>query len=94
MRVPTFVPFASTLNAFWVGDDEEAVEEANVEVPRPLGVRVEPTHARGATVQIGFGGCGGFYNYHLGIASVVAGATYLRLPTPWIDALSSRSILI
>ncbi|KDO29304.1 hypothetical protein SPRG_05841 [Saprolegnia parasitica CBS 223.65] len=70
VRVPSFVPFASTLNAFWVGDAAEAAA-ADVVVPRPLGVRVEPTHARGATVQIGFGGCGGFYNYHLGIASVL-----------------------
>ncbi|OQR87486.1 Patatin like protein [Achlya hypogyna] len=66
VRLPAFVPFASTLNAFWTGE-----EETELIVPRPIGQRIEPAHARGDTVQIGFGGCGGFYNYHLGIASVL-----------------------
>ncbi|KAG9402263.1 hypothetical protein AC1031_006888 [Aphanomyces cochlioides] len=66
---------AGCLDALWVDDHthkEEKKQDVVALVPRPIKrARKQPTHIRGETVQIGFGGCGGFYNYLLGVASIV-----------------------
>ncbi|OQR94031.1 Patatin-like [Thraustotheca clavata] len=61
-----FGPFSSRLNDY---DYEDF--NAVYTLPRPFNVQIVPSYPQYTTVQIGFGGCGGLYNYHLGIASIL-----------------------
>ncbi|RHY11271.1 hypothetical protein DYB25_004705 [Aphanomyces astaci] len=67
---------AGCLDPMWVChdavDDALEVEGTVTNIPRPIArVRNQPSHVRGEPIQIGFGGCGGFYNYLLGVASIL-----------------------
>ncbi|EQC32357.1 hypothetical protein SDRG_10104 [Saprolegnia diclina VS20] len=77
-RLPSLLPSAGCLDMFWTADETPADDDneedhgaAPIEHPIVQRARVMPSYKRGEPVQIGFGGCGGFYNYLLGVASVV-----------------------
>ncbi|OQR87499.1 Patatin like protein [Achlya hypogyna] len=77
-RLPSLLPSAGCLDTFWTADDlvsgaDDVDDEASAPVPHPIVSRARktPSYKRGETIQIGFGGCGGFYNYLLGVASVL-----------------------
>ncbi|KAF0684987.1 Aste57867_23016 [Aphanomyces stellatus] len=75
---------AGCLDPLWTHDHPPTDDEADdvpatkktamvaIKIPAPMRrLRLQPRQKRGEPVQISFGGCGGFYNYLLGVASIV-----------------------
>ncbi|OQR94030.1 nuclear pore glycoprotein [Thraustotheca clavata] len=73
-KLPSILPSAGCLDTFWTTDDMHKVDDKDdgcIAHPIQPHKKITPSYKRGEPVQIGFGGCGGFYNYLLGVASVI-----------------------